>query len=297
MIGAAGLRRAVTAVVILVVLGVGLGLRSADPSLADPPAAADRRQRLPAAATAAADALARLSVALTGTLDDARRGAALTVAGDLPPAPELTSAADRLVGGADVADGVRRALAALAGTAAAVVPGKEMPALSFSGPDLLLIAAQLRTSATAATLFVERRHATTTIVSALGDAAAALGRDQPAAALDRLDTAVAPLKLLEDWEDRPALVRYWMKISGDLLDAARGIAVGTIGGDASAVEAAATRYAEAARAARSADNALAVSISEEGAAITGIPLRRLAAVAAEAVDLRSALLAVIHPGS
>jgi hypothetical protein len=297
MIGGAAPRRAGTAIVIALIVGLGLGLRSADPSRADPLAAAARLQRLAAAATAVDDALAQLSSVLTGALDHARRGAALTVAGDLAPAPELTSAAAQLRAGADTADAVRRALAALAGTAASVAPGREVPALPYSGPELLLMAAQLNVSAQAATLFVERRHASEAVVSALGDAVAALERDQPAAALRSLDTATAPLALLEDWHDRPALVGYWMTIAGNLLDAARGIATATIDGDPSAAQAAAARYAAASKTARGADNALAVSIAEEGSSISSIPLRRLAVAAGEAVDLRSALRGLMHPGS
>ncbi len=286
-----------TAIVIALVVGMGIGLRSADPSLADPFAAAARLQRLAAAATAVDHALAQLSAVLAGALDHARRGAALTVAGTLPPALELTLAAETLTAGADAADGVRHALAALVGTAASVAPGREVPTLAYGGPELLLIAAQLNASAPAATLFVERRHATEAVVSALADAAAALERDQPSEALRSLDAAVVPLALLQDWHDRPPLLGYWMTIVGSLLDAARGIATATIAGNPAAVEAAAARYAAASKTARGADNALAVSIAEEGSAVTSIPLRRLAKAAGEAFGLRSALQKLTHLGS
>jgi hypothetical protein len=294
MIGGAARRRAVTAIVIALGVGIGLGLRSADPSQADPLAAAARLQSMAAAAAAADDALAQLSSVLAAALDHARRGAALTVAGVRAPAPELAAAADQLTAGADTADAVRRALAALAGTAASVTPGREVPALPYSGPELLLMAAQLNASAQAATLFVERRHAAEAVVSALGDAVAALERDQPAAALRSLDAATAPLALLEGWHDRPALLGYWMTIAGNLLDAARGIATATIDGNPSALQAAAARYAAASTTARGADNALAVSIAEEGSAVSSIPLRRLAVAAGEAIDLRSALRTLTH---
>jgi len=219
------------------------------------------------------------------------------VAGSLPPAPELALAADRLTAGAATADAVRHALATLAGTAASVAPGREVATLPYGGPELLLIAAQLNVSAPAATLFVERRHASEAVVSALGDAAAALDRDQPAAALASLDAAAAPLALLQDWRDRPPLLGYWMTIAGDLLDAARGIATATIAGNPAAQQAAAARYAAASKTARGADNALAVTIAEEGSAVTSIPLRRLAMAVREAVDLRPALQTLMHPGS
>ena len=219
------------------------------------------------------------------------------MAGTPPPAAELGFAADGLTAGAAEGDAARRALAALAGTAAAVAPGRQVPTLPYGRPELLLIAAQLNASASVATLFVERRRATEMIVSALRDAAAALERDQPAAALVSLGTARVPLALLQAWSERPPLLDYWITIAGNLLDAARGIATATIARDPVAVQAAAARYSAASKAARGADNALAVSIAEEGSAVTNPPLQRLAMAASEAVALRSALQPLVHPGS
>jgi hypothetical protein len=297
MIGGVGMRRAATVISIGLVVGVVFGLRSVDPSQADPPTAVARTQGLAAAAAAADGALARLGAALAEAIEHARRGAALTVAGDLAPAPELESAADSLVAGADTADAARRAMAALAGTAAAVAPGTQVTVFSYSGPDLLLMATALRTSADASTLFVERRQATVAIVEALGDAVSALERNLPAEAVASLDRATAPLALLDAWEERPPLFRYWMQVTRDLLDAARGIATATIAGDPVAVQVAAAQYARAGDAARGADNALAVTISEEGSAVTGASLRRLAAAAGTAADGRAAVQALMHPGS
>ncbi|MDQ2853926.1 MAG: hypothetical protein M3R32_03610 [Chloroflexota bacterium] len=297
MIGGAARPRLVAILATVLVVGIGLGLRSGDPSRADPAAAAARAERLADAAAAADQALAKLGDVLARALDRARTGSALAVAGDLPPAPELTVSADALAKGAGSADAVRRALLALAGTAASVAPGRETPTLSYSGPDLLLISSQLRSSADAATVFVARRHATTAIVSALAEAAAALDGNQPAAAIAALDRAKVPLALLNEWQDQPPLFRYWMTIIGDLLDAARGIATAAIKGDRSEVEAAAKRYATAAAVARGADNALAVTLSEGGAAVSDVPLRRLAALAQEATDTRAALAPLLRPGS
>lgn len=240
-------------------------------------------------ATDAADAaLARLGAELDRARDHARRGTALTVSGEAP-APELTSAADLIAGASDEAEAARRRLLALGGIAAAVRPAAPVPALSYGGTELELIAAQLQSSAAAATLFVERRHATQAVVDALAAALAALERDDPSAALDSLAEADAPLALLEAWKERPPLFRYWMMISADLLDAAREIATATLSGDPAAVKTAGERYAKAAEAARGADNALALTLSEEGAAISATPLRRLAAVVDEADDARAVM--------
>jgi len=248
------------------------------------------------AARAADAALGRLDARLELAREHARRGTALTVSGDAP-APELTTAADLLAGASDEADAARRELLALDGIAAAILPGVIVPALSYGGTELELIAAQLRSGATAATLFVERRHATQAVVDALAEALAALDRDDPTGALDELTQADAPLALLRDWEEKPPLLRYWMEVSVDLLGAAREIARATLNDDPTALRAAAERYAEAAQAARGADNAVALTLSEEGAAVSATPLRRLAGVADEAEEARSGLLPLLQRGS
>ena len=296
MIGSAGQRRAVIVIATTLVVGIGFGLRSADPALADPPGEASRADRLADAATAADAALDRLGAGLDGARDHARRGTALTISGEAP-APELTRAADLLAEAGVEADAARRALLALAGYAAAMGPTVTVPTLSYGGTDLELIAAQLRSSAAAATLFVERRHATEAIVDALATALAALDSDDPAGALAALEAADAPMALLDDWEDRPPLFRYWMTISRDLLDAAAGIATATLAGDPAAVEAAAQRYREAADAARGADNALAFSLSEQSSAISATPLRRLAGIADEATDARAGIQPLLPTAS
>jgi hypothetical protein len=181
--------------------------------------------------------------------------------------------------------------------AAAIHPDAAVPSLTYGRADLEQLAAQLRSAADAATLFVERRHATQAVVDALAAALAALDRNDPVTALDELRAADAPLALLAEWTQRPPLLRYWMMISAELLDAAGDIARGTIADDQEAVEAAAARYAEAADAALGADNALAVTLSEAGAAVSVIPLQRLAALADEAVEARSALAPVLKPAS
>jgi hypothetical protein len=159
------------------------------------------------------------------------------------------------------------------------------------------MAVGLRSGMDAATLFVERRHATEAVVGALGEAVSALDRNLPAAALDSLDQATSPLALLDAWEERPPLPRYWMKVTRELLDAARGIATATIAGDPVAQQAAAERYARAGEAALGADNALAVALSEEGAAVSGIQLRRLAEAARGVAEVRAAVQPLIDPGS
>jgi hypothetical protein len=288
MIGAGGRRRAVIAIGLGLVVGIGFGLRSPDPARADPPAQAARERQLADAAEAADVALGDLGRRIAVARDHARLGTALTASGEAPAA-ELTAAADAVAAASGDADDARRALDLVAGLAAAIAPKEAVPSLSYGGADLEQIAAQLAASAPAADLFVERRHATQAVVDALSAALAQLERDEPEAALASLAQADAPMTLLQAWDQRPPLLRYWMTISTDLLDAAGDIARATIANDPAAAEAAGQRYAKAAEAARGADNALALSLSEAGAAVSATPLRRLAAVADEVDGARTAL--------
>ena len=294
MIGGAGTRRAATVILLGAVLGVGFGLRSAGPAQADPTMVAIRQGRLVAVARAAEQAVARLSAVMAKALDAGRRGAALTVSGTEPPGPQLEAAADALVAEAPTADAAQRALTVLAGTAAAISPDATIPTLSIRGPSLLLIGSDLRTSADAASAFVERRHAAEQIVQSLGEALAALNEDDPSTAITRLDATGAPRQLLVDWQERPALMSYWMSVTGELIEAARAIAEATIAGDSAAQKAAAERYAKATDAARGADNALAVTMAEEGSGASAGPLRSLAVAAGEAADVQAALLNLIQ---
>jgi hypothetical protein len=297
MIGAARARRVATVIAIGLAVGVGFGLRSAHPYLADPPLEAARNQALMQAWARADRALASLAAVLADAIDHARKGSALTVAGDQPPAPELSAAAGVLEAGAGTADAAHRSVEALAGLAAGIAPGLQIPVLSVAGPDLLLMAAGLRSSADAATIFVERRHATETIVEALGAAVAALDADLTAAAITDLERTTAPFALLDAWVERPLLFRYWMKVTGELIDAARDIAEATIAGDPVAQKAAGERYAKAGDAARGADNALAVTLSEEGGAVSVVQLQRLARAASDVADERAAVQPLTAPAS
>lgn len=297
MIGGVDRRRAARAIGIALVVGLGFGLRSADPARADPPLEAARGRALAVAAAAADGALAGLATVLGDAIEHARNGSAETVAGDRAPAPELEAAASALTKGTVTADTADHAVAALAGLGAAIAPDRPVAPFTLTGPDLALVAAALRSSADAATLFVERRRASVTIVEALGDAVSALDHDLPADAIARLDATKDPLELLGAWVERPPLLSYWMQVIGEFIDATRGIAVATIERDPVAQRAAAARYAKAADAARGADNALAVSLAEEGAAVSGALLERLAAAASAVADERAAIAPLTAPGS
>ncbi len=288
MIGADGRRRAVIGIVLGLAIGIGFGLRSEDPGRADPPAQAARERQLAEASQAADVALGSLDRGIAVAREHARLGTALTASGEAP-APELTAAAEAVAAVSGDADDARRRLEVLGGLAAAIAPAETIPTLSYGGTDLEQIASQLEASAAAATLFVERRHATQAIVDALSAALAELEANDPSAALASLAKTDAPMALLDAWEQRPPLLRYWMTISEELLDAAGDIARATLANDPAAARVAGERYAKAAEAARGADNALVLALSEGGAAVSATPVRRLAAVADEVDEARAAL--------
>jgi hypothetical protein len=290
MIRAATGHTAIGMVAVLAV-GVALCLRPADPGLASPELASYRAERLTNARTQAATALDELAAALDVALQHARTGAARTRSGDLPPAPELEAAGLAVELAAQLVPPASIALTELAGVTASVTPGAAVPALTMGSGDLVVVAGQLRASAEAATAFVERRQATATVNRALADAAEALTDDDPNAAIERLVEGAAAIDLLTGWEQPPETFGFWLETVTELYDAARGIAEATLAGDADAVAEAAARYARASEAARGADNALALALTEGASAVSLTAQRRVANLAAEVQEVRSLIAA------
>ena len=280
----------------ILVLGLLLGLRPAAPASADPPTAAERAASLAGAARNAESDLQRLAELLEATVHDGRSGAALTVAGDDPPAPSLIAAAERLESGLQIADSAESAVLTLRGTAAAVDPGLGLPPSAVNRAALSSIAGQLRAAADAATSFVARRHATDAVLGALSDALAALDHDQPQAALNFLAAAAAPLELVRAWPDPPVTLALWLTTTDGLLEAVRAMANATLADDPAAAAKAAADYERAAEAARGADVSLALALSEGGAAVTAIPLRRLAEGLADVTALRQSIATLGQTG-
>lgn len=270
-------------------LGAVLALRPAGPAAADPAGEAARQATIREVAEAAAAKVEELSVALDVARDAARRGSALVVSGDRDPAPELLAAASALEGGGDAATGAQAAMRALGGVFAAVRPQDEAPVLAVSGPTLLGIASQLRGSMEAAGAFVERRHASQATLTALGDALAALERSDLDAAEAALATARDARATVGDWEAQPPELSIWLGTTSAMLDAADRIVAAVRAGDAGAADAAGRDYRDAAAQAGLADRALALAISEGGAAVTATPLLRLAAALEDVASVRAAL--------
>jgi hypothetical protein len=262
--------------VAVVLLGGALAARPVAAASADPPREAERQAWLRASAAEADAALERLSLLLEEVVDSARVGSARIVSGEEPPGPDLEAAAVMLDGAGPAVAAARRALGELRGTLDGIRP--DVGALA--GYDVLaldpgIIAAQLRTSAAAAVPFVERRWATEATLEGLGEALAALDRDDPRNALRALDGADAELEVVANWENPPPSLPFWVDTTSDLLAAARAIAEAAIAGDATAAAIAAEAYAIAAERAGPADRSLALAMAEAGSAITTLPLRRL----------------------
>jgi hypothetical protein len=227
-------------------------------------------------------------------IDAGRRGSALTIEGDRSPAPDFEEAAATAAAAKNEAAAAQGITAALDGTLAAVDPGfGPLP----DGPDALAlpgIGAQLTSAAEASDRFVERRGAAESTLEALAEALAALQDNEPSSALDALDRADAALRIVAGWDEPPVVLPFWLDTVSAMLAAVRRIAVATIQDDAAAAVRAGRAYRRAAEEARRADTALALALSESGAALAATPLRRLADALAAAAAQRDALAAVLQ---
>jgi hypothetical protein len=277
----------------ILILGGCLAARPGGASSADPSREAERQAWLQASARRADTALEHLQAGLASAVDAARRGAALVVSGQDPPAAALNEAADTLDASTDAATAAIGAVARVRGTLACVRPSAAaLPGDIDAIQDLAGIAVQLRESASAAGPLVERRQAAESTLAALGDALAALDRDDPQAALPHLDVADAALEQAAAWEEPPRSLAYWLETIGAMLAGARGVADAALAGDAAAEARAAAAYRAAAEQAARADGALELAIAESGSAVTVTPLRRLADALAVVTALRASLASV-----
>lgn len=275
MIGASA--RRIVGIAAAVGLGVVFAARPADPSLADRPGSLEREAYLQSAVRDADAAWTELQAQLAAARTPAREGAALIVDGDEAPEPSLEAAADLLDEAGVAAIEAGAAARRLRGILASVRPGSEaaVPQLPTAG-DLASIASQLRAAADAADPFLERRHAATETLTALGSALAALADDDLDAAQRHLASAAAARQVLADWERPPRTLDLWLETTGAMIGAAQGIADAARAGDEAAARRAADDYAAAAADAQRADVSLGLSLSETGAGLTMTPLRRLA---------------------
>jgi hypothetical protein len=279
--------------VAVLLMGALLAARPAGADAADPPTAAERLATLRLAAEGADVGLNALIGELQQAVDAGRRGSALTVAGDQPPAGDFEESAAAAARAADLALGVERTTGSLDAMLSAVVP-------SFGvlpdGPQAVALDAfglQMSGAARASGPFVTRRHAADDTLAALADALAALDHDDATGALLALDRADDARSVVAAWDEPPSVLPYWLDTTAGMLAAARRIAEATLAGDGEAAARAGRAYRHAAEQARRADTALALSMTESGAALGSVPLHGLADALAVAVAQRSAVVAVL----
>jgi hypothetical protein len=276
----------------VLLLGALLAARPAAADEADPPTAAERLAVLRAAVDEADHGLEALIARLQEAVEAGRRGSALTVSGDQPPAADFEAAAAAAAQAADIATGAERTAASLDAMLAAVAPSfGQLP----DGPRAVAVEAfglQMTAAAEESGPFVARRHAADDTLAALADALAALNRDDATAALAALDRADAARAVVAAWKEPPSVLPYWLDTTGGMLAAARRIADATIAGDRQAAARAGRAYDRAAQQARRADTALALAMTESGAGLASVALHGLADALAAAIAQRNAVGAV-----
>jgi hypothetical protein len=280
----------------VLLLGALLTARPAAGDAADPPTAVERLVALRAAAERADLAMAALLRELQRAVDAGRRGSALTVEGDPPPAADLEAAGDAAARSAPLAIKVEQATTSLNAILAAVAPSfGSLP----DGPQAVAlerIGLQLTAAAQASGPFVERRHAADDTLAALADALAALEIEDATGALAALDRAYAARAKVAAWPEPPSVLPYWLDTTHAMLGAVRRIAQATIEDDPDDAAQAARAYRRAADQAHRADTALALAMTESGAALASVPLRGLADALAAVMAQRETAAAVLSMG-
>ncbi|HEX6654920.1 MAG TPA: hypothetical protein VF153_01785 [Candidatus Limnocylindria bacterium] len=274
-------------------LGWMLTLRAAPADAADPSLAASRAATLQRVSALDDGALAALIGQLQKAVDAGRRGSALVIQGETEPGPALEEAAQAAARAAELAVDSARADTTADGTWNCIRPAEVLP----SGPsssDLLGIDGQLRDAAADSGPFVARRRAAEQTLDAMRRALAALDADQPKAALAALDRAAAARATVANWPQPPLVLPFWLRTTNRMLHAARDIAKATLAGDVVAARQAGQAYERAANHARRADIALALAISESGAGLAAVPLRRLADALEAATSRRTSMASVLH---
>ena len=275
----------------IVVLGALFSLRSPDPAVADPAAAAALGAQLEAQAVAARMALKALQRAISGAIDLARTGAALTIAGTKDPGAYFAGAGSRMSAAEALIAPARDAVAHVAGSLAIAASGSaaNAPSLGVRPGQLFGTGAQLTTVAAAADAFVSMRRSTEATLAQLSAALAALAAEQPANALVALDAADAELAIVRAWPGQLQTLPIWADTTEQLLSALRALARATIAHDVTAARAAERAYQTAADDGHRADQALAIAIAEGGSAISSGAMRsaadELAAVEQTLADL------------
>jgi hypothetical protein len=266
-----GTRAAASVAVALFGLALVLGPIAADPSAAIGAARLVRER-----AAAAVSALDALRAAAQPGLEAARRAAADVVAGDDPPGPRLTEAAELIAGAERSVTPARRAVAALGSARLAWHPDATIPPQPIAAGELSSIAAQLGAAGPAAELFADLRTRGTGVPGVLELALVALERGAVGEAAELTARAREDHDAIVAWETDLPTLPVWIETTDAMIGAVEGILEATRAGDAAAAREAAEAFAALADDAATADRALRIALSEGGAALTSAPLERLA---------------------
>ncbi|HET8777106.1 MAG TPA: hypothetical protein VFN76_05560 [Candidatus Limnocylindria bacterium] len=273
----------VTAVGLLSVLG---------PGAPRPEVQTAARRLIFEAADEADAALSRLVRDLAPAVDAGRIGSARAVAGDEPPGPKLSEAAELTRAAEASAADARRALGALERARHAADPDAAALEPVVEAGELDSIAAQLDASADVADEFAAMRARAGAVVAGLGAALTALdGGDVPAARRE-LEEARDLHTVIADWDVGLVTLPVWLDTTDAMIGAVERIITATEHGDADAAERAADEFAALSADAATADRALQIAISEGGGAVAAVPLERLAAVLAAATDARATIAGI-----
>jgi hypothetical protein len=279
------------AVAALVATGLVAVLGSGGP---DPGTHIQARRLVDERAIHADTALTELESALNGALDDARRGAARTAAGDEPPGPSLDAAAARLDAAVATAGRADRAVRAL-GAARVAAQGGALPIeASVPSAEIEAIAAEMRTLAASADGFFDLRRR----AEGLGDLLATALSSTVAGSLDTAEEALARARddhaQLAAWESGLATLPVWLDATGELLSATEALLAAVRTDDEDAATAAAERVAALEDEAVFADRALRIAMSEGSSFLAEGPIARLAEAKRRTAATRAQVASILQ---
>lgn len=262
------MRRLVAILAAAVVVALLFGAGPADPATADPVRLAALRRVATAQAAEADVALQEAQDFMDEGLLEAGRGQAAVLSGDDDPAVIMDRAAVSFEAAANPIEVAHAALADLAWTLRVLDPDGTPPTLTLRGEDMVALGAQWRATGLPLSAAADLRRAAEATLVALGDALAALERDDAAGALEAVAEAEAALEAVRALDREFPTLPFWIDTVAALIVATGDIAEAVLAGDPVALAEAQAAYEAAAAQATRADQALAIALGEEAARIT-----------------------------
>lgn len=262
------MRRLVAILAAVVVVALLFGAGPADPATADPVRLAALRRVAAAQALEADAALQEAQDFMDEGLLDAGRGQAAVLSGDEDPAAIMDDAALSFEAAANPIETAHAALADLAWTLRVLDPDGTSPTLALRGADMVALGAQWRATGLPLSAAADLRRAAEATLVALGEALAALERDDAAGALEAVAEAEAALEAVRGLDREFPTLPLWIDTVDALIAATGDIAEAVLAGDPVGLADAQAAYDAAAANATRADQALAIALGEEAARIT-----------------------------